>query len=124
MAKVQEALSGVGITSFTGVGIYYDDPAVVSWVDLRSDIWSVISDKDAKKLVSNKEVKVTTLPATTKIVVELPIKNSISYMVGPMIVYPVITKYMQEKWYTTQTPMIELYDMAAKKIYYIADITK
>jgi len=30
MTKVYEILSGVGITSFTGIGIYYDDPAVVS----------------------------------------------------------------------------------------------
>jgi hypothetical protein len=30
MDKVYRALSGAGIISYTGVGIYYDDPAVVS----------------------------------------------------------------------------------------------
>jgi len=30
MNKVNEILSGAGIVSATGVGIYYDDPAVVS----------------------------------------------------------------------------------------------
>jgi hypothetical protein len=30
MDKVYMALSGVGIVSYTGVGIYYDDPAIVS----------------------------------------------------------------------------------------------
>ncbi len=30
MTKVYDILSGAGITSATGVGIYYDDPAVVS----------------------------------------------------------------------------------------------
>jgi hypothetical protein len=48
----------------------------------------------------------------------------LSYMIGPMKVYPVITKYMLSKWYSNRVPMIELYDMAAKKIYYIAGITK
>ncbi len=30
MTKVYEVLSGAGIVSATGVGIYYDDPAVIS----------------------------------------------------------------------------------------------
>jgi hypothetical protein len=30
MTKVYEVLSGAGVVSLTGVGIYYDDPAVVS----------------------------------------------------------------------------------------------
>jgi hypothetical protein len=30
MTKVYEALSGAGILSSTGIGIYYDDPAVIS----------------------------------------------------------------------------------------------
>ncbi|MEI6773767.1 MAG: hypothetical protein WCL18_02910 [bacterium] len=38
-----------------------------------------------------------TLTAGNKMVVEFPLKNTISYMIGPMRVYPVITKYMQEK---------------------------
>jgi len=29
MTKVYETLSGAGIVSMTGVGIYYDDPAII-----------------------------------------------------------------------------------------------
>jgi hypothetical protein len=87
-------------------------------------VWSVIASQDLGKLVGNKEVKITTINPGNKIVVEFPLKNSFSYMIGPMKVYPIIAKYMKEKWYTTQTPMIELYDIAAKKIYYMTEITK
>ena len=123
MTKVYDALSGAGITSFTGIGIYYDDPAVVSWTELRSDIGGVITPQDSSKLTNNKEIQTKMLPWGTKIVVEFPLKNTISYMIWPMKVYPVITKYMKAKWYK-KTAMLELYDTAAKKIYYIADIIK
>lgn len=124
MTKVYEVLSGAGIVSATGVGIYYDDPAVISWAELRSDVWSIITKEDANKLTNITGVQTKTLTAGNKMVVEFPLKNTISYMIGPMRVYPVITKYMQEKWYSHEIPMVELYDMVAQKIYYIADIVK
>jgi len=123
VTKVYDVLSGAGITSETGAGIYYDDLEVVSWAELRSDVGAVISVQDISKL-NNQDVKTTTLPAGTKIVVEFPLKNSLSYIIGPMRAYPVMAKYMKEKWYNNQVPMVELYDMAARKIYYIADITR
>lgn len=124
MTKVYEVLSGDGITTITGAGVYYDDPAVVTWAELRSDIGAIIDAKDVSKLTANKDIKITTLPAGTKIVVEFPLKNSLSYMIGPMKAYPAITKYIKEKWYTGQVPMVELYDMVAKKIYYMTDVIK
>jgi hypothetical protein len=45
-------------------------------------------------------------------------------MVGPMKVYPVMNKYLIEKWYKTEIPRLELYDLATKKLYYIVDIMK
>jgi len=124
MTKVYEALSGAGITTITGAGVYYDDPAVVTGSELRSDVGAIIDAKDIGKLVANKDIKITTLTAGTKIVVEFPLKNSLSYMIGPMKAYPAITQYMKEKWYTSEVPMVELYDMVAKKIYYMTNIAK
>lgn len=124
MTKVYEALSGAGITSMTGIGIYYDDPSMVSWAELESDVGAVIDAQDIQKLANNKEIKIQPGIAGNKIVVEFPLRNDLSYMIGPMKVYPVITKYIQDKWYSHKIPMVELYDMAAKKIYYIADIVK
>ena len=124
MTKVYEILSGAGIVSSTGIGIYYDDPAVVSWAELRSDVWAVIDAKDASKIANNTGVKVKIIPGGNKIVVEFPFKNMFSSMIGPMKVYPVMTKYIEQKWYSHEVVMIELYDMAAKKIYYMAEIVK
>lgn len=122
MDKVYMALSGVGIVSYTGVGIYYDDPAIVSWAKLRSDVGAVIDPQDARKLTNDPDIKTKTLPQGNKIVAEFPMKNTFSSMVGPIRVYPAIIKYMIEKWYSHEVVMVELYDMIAKKIYYIAEI--
>lgn len=122
MTKVYETLSGAGITSFTGIGIYYDDPAVVSWTELRSDVGAVIASQEVSKLANSKDIQTKTLVAGNKMFVEFPMKNPVSYMIGPMKVYPVITKYMEEKWYSHEVSMTELYDMVGKKIYYLAEI--
>ena len=122
MTEVYEILSWAGVASMTWVGIYYDDPAVVSWAELRSDIWAVIDAQDVKKLVQNKDIKIIKIAGGDKIVIEFPLKSNFSSMIGPMRVYPVMAKYMVEKWYTSTSPMTELYDTIAKKIYYIADI--
>ncbi|MEI8091521.1 MAG: hypothetical protein WCG98_04785 [bacterium] len=50
MTKLYDALSGAGVTSSTGVGIYYDDPDAISGKSLRSDVGSVISQSDFAKL--------------------------------------------------------------------------
>jgi len=121
MTKVYDILSGAWITSLTGVWIYYDDPAVVSWAKLRSDVGAVIAVQDVHTLIKNKDIQTKTFPAGNKMIVEFPMKNTLSIMIGVMKVYPVITKYMEAKGYKA-VPMTELYDSAAKKIYYIADI--
>ncbi len=122
MTTVYTTLSGAGITSFTGIGIYYDDPAVVSWADLRSDIGALVASEDMAKVPQTGDIKTKTIPSTKSIVIEFPLKSSISYMAGVIKVYPVLQKYMLEKGYKMEVPMTELYDMAGKKIYYIAEI--
>jgi DNA gyrase inhibitor GyrI len=53
MTKLYDALSGAGIVSFTGIGIYYDDPAVISGKNLRSEVGAVVDSIDARKLDKN-----------------------------------------------------------------------
>jgi len=77
-----------------------------------------------KKLSQDQEIKIKTINATKSIVIEFPLKNSVSYMAGVIKVYPVLKKYMQEKGYKMEVPITELYATATKKIYYIAEITK
>lgn len=120
--KVFALLSWAGIESFTGVGIYYDDPAVVAPENLKSDVGTVIDVQDAKKLAKNEELKTRNIPAKKSIVAEFPLKNSASYMAGMTKNYPAIKKYMQTKKYKMDVPIVELYDTLAKKIYYVVEI--
>ncbi|MEI7563573.1 MAG: GyrI-like domain-containing protein, partial [bacterium] len=99
MTKLYDALSGAGVHSTTGVGIYYDDPAVISGQNMRSDIGSVISSAEFTKLgkMSSSGYKLKMMTAGDKVVVEFPYKNSLSYMVGPIKVYPIVNAYLVAK---------------------------
>lgn len=124
MNALYTALSGAGVTSHTGIGIYYDDPAAVSGT-LKSDIGSIIAQSDFPKLnKKSPDYSLKVVEGGDKVVIEFPYKNSLSYIIGPMKVYPVMNKYLEEKWYKTDLPRIELYDISAKKIYYMIDIVK
>lgn len=124
MDKVYQALSGAGILSATGVGIYYDDPAVVAPENLRSDVGAIVVGSDITKVPQSEDIKIKNIAGKTSIVAEFPIKNGVSYMAGTIKVYPVLKKYMIEKGYSSEVPVMELYDMVAKKIYYVIEITK
>ena len=124
MDKVYETLSGAGILSATGVGIYYDDPAVVEQEKLRSDVGAMVVGSDITKIPQNDDIKIKNIAGKQSIVAEFPIKNSISYMAGVIKVYPALKRYMVEKDYSNQVPVMELYDMVAKKIYYVIEIAK
>jgi hypothetical protein len=77
--------------------VYYDDPANTSGT-LRSDVGSVISQKDLSKLnKKSSDYKLKVVEGGDKVVIEFPYKNALSYMVGPMKVYPVMNKYLIEK---------------------------
>jgi hypothetical protein len=50
MTKLYDALSGAGIVSLTGIGIYYTDPTSMSGKNLQSDVGAVIAPADSNKL--------------------------------------------------------------------------
>ena len=122
MDEVYQALSGAGIMSATGVGIYYDDPALVSGENLRSDLGAIVVGADITKVPQQDGLKIKNIAGKQSILVEFPIKNTASYMVGVVKAYPVLQKYMEARWYNKQVPVMELYDMVAKKIYYVIEI--
>ncbi|MDD5067023.1 MAG: hypothetical protein PHF84_08245 [bacterium] len=124
--KVNQALIADGITPTRGIGIYYDDPKVTAPASLRSDCGSIVEEKDLPKLVKLKKYTVRIISRQYSIVAEFPAKSALSYMIGPMKGYPALMKYASEKktrWSKGSMPM-ELYDMPAKKIYYIMGIEK
>lgn len=124
MDKVYVALSWAGILSATGVGIYYDDPAVISGENLRSDVGAIVVGNEITKVPQSNEIKIKNIGGKMSMVAEFPIKSAASYIAGVMKVYPALKKYMTEKGYSSEVPVMELYDMVAQKIYYVIEITK
>ena len=119
MDQIAQSLSGAGIMPKQGIGIYYTNPADHSG-SMRSDIGSVI----ANKIPATSWYQIQTIKANIRVVIAFPYRNILSYMVGPMKVYPIMNAYMQAKGYNTNVPRIEVYDMKAKQIFFIADIVK
>jgi len=120
--KVFEALKAEGIETTRGLGIYYDDPSKVPPDKLRSDCGIVIEEKDLAKFnqIKNK-FKVKHLPQKDSVVIEFPIRNMLSYMIGPMKAYPALMKYAEEKGYQWGRSY-ELYDEDQGKIFFVMEI--
>jgi hypothetical protein len=98
MDALHKQLSGAGIVQTAGIGIYYDDPATVEAKELKSEVGSIIDQKDLQKVVNQTSgYWVRFLEAKNRVVIEFPLKNSLSYFIGPMRVYPVMTSYLQAK---------------------------
>ncbi len=120
--KVYESLKADGIETVNGIGIYYDDPSKVASDKLKSDCGSVIEEKDLKKLETLKnKYKTKLIKKELSAVAVFPIKNTLSYMIGPMKAYPALAKYAQEKNYKC-TMAYEFYAMKENKIFFIMPI--
>lgn len=122
--KVYKALENEGIKTTRGIGIYFDDPKEVPADKLRSHCGIIIEKNDLNKIEElEKKYKVGHIREHDSVVVEFPIKNMLSYMIGPMKCYPVLMKYAQKKGYK-MTTSFELYDEPAKKILFVMEIVK
>jgi hypothetical protein len=122
--KVYESVKADGIETTKGLGIYYDDPGKVSADKLRSDCGIVIEQSDLAKFNKvRRKYNVKKLPQKDSIVIEFPIRNALSYFMGPMRAYPALTKYVEEKGYKFGMPY-ELYNEPEKKVYFIMEIVK
>jgi hypothetical protein len=123
--KIFKEAESQGIDSPKMFGVYFDDPAQVQAADLRSFCGVLIEQKDADKLPElEKKYKVMKIPEAERMTVEFPVKNMLSYMIGPMKAYPAIAKYAKEKGCEEASAGYELYDMDGKKIVYMMDTGK
>lgn len=120
---VQNKLKEAGIKSIKGFGIYYDDPKITPSENCRSLVGSVISRNELAKVIALNlsDFKIDSIPRRNSVVAEFPIRNVLSYMIGPMKVYPAISKYMEEKNYTSALSF-EIYDQAEKHIIFVMQI--
>lgn len=120
MLDVDNKLRELGINSTKGFGIYYNDPNTTPKEKCRSLVGNIVEIKDLEK-IKNLQLdgfKKDSIPVAKAVVSEFPIKNTISYMIGPMKVYPKFSQYMTERNYKPVLSF-EIYDMAQKKIIFV-----
>ncbi|NQT29415.1 MAG: GyrI-like domain-containing protein [Candidatus Saganbacteria bacterium] len=123
-AKVYEKINAEGLNPTRSLGIYYDNPAVTPADQLRSDCGVVIEKADLAKFNKVKgKFKVKNISQADCVVIEFPIRNMLSYMIGPMKAYPALEKYAKKKGYKWGRSY-ELYDEPQKKIFYVMEIAK
>lgn len=125
LQKVYGALKKEGITTTKGFGIYLNNPNQTSPDKLESEIGCVLENKDLNRVgeLKKKKFLVKKWEEQNCLVVELPIRNNLSYMIGPFKAYPELNKALNAKKYK-MTGCLELYDMAAMKTFYIFAIAK
>jgi hypothetical protein len=121
--KVYKSLAADKIETIVGIGVYYDDPKTTPADKFRSDCGAAIADKDLAKVKSLKKYKIMRIAKKPCLAVEFPLKNLLSYMIGPMKAYPELGKYAAAN--KVQISLCyEVYDMAAKKAYYVMEVKK
>jgi len=124
MTEVDGYLRKIGLSSTKGIGIYYDNPGKTSQDKLRSDVGDIIGqvgEPVIKKIRQKYEVK--EIERQKAAVVTYPIKSFLSYMLGPMKVYPAIDEYFRKNGYSNYSFAIEIYDIANKKILYMMPVS-
>ena len=121
--NVYNVLLENNIETQLGLGIYYDDPSKVPADQLRSDCGSVLEGEAiAKANLLKDKISIKEINKTNCIVTTFPIKNPMSYMVGPMKAYPALTKYAKENNVELGSLSYEVYDMPNKTIYFVFQI--
>ncbi len=120
--KVYQQMKKEGINPTLGLGIYYDDPRKVDKSKLRCECGLVVPEADLAKVNDLKtRYQVKTIAQRQCLVAAFPLRNALSYSLGPMKGYPALMQAAQAKGYTMDMPY-ELDDMQGKMIYYVAPI--
>lgn len=123
MDEVYYGLERLGVETYRGIGLYYDNPQQVEAAQLRSEVGSILEEKDwSERERIEREFAVKTIPAQTALVAELPIRNPLSYLIGPQKVYRQVEAIWREQGYEDPDYSIEIYDEANRKIIYLTPI--
>ncbi len=123
MEELDSKMRKLGFNSTDGLGIYYDDPQKTPKDELRSEVGSVITGEDMNKIEANRDkLNFKTIENQKYLVAEFPIKNMLSYMLGPMKIYPAFGRYLKDKNIGVPTKGLELYDMTNKTIVFMMEL--
>ncbi len=120
--KVYQELKEMGIETTKGFGIYKDNPQEVAREECHSELGCILEPIDLDKLdIIKEKFKVKNFIKQDCITAEFPFKNKMSIMFGIFKVYPKINEYMNAND-ISQGPIMEVYDIPNKKIYYLKSI--
>lgn len=119
MKKINIELKELGISSSKQIGVYYDSPEIDS-NKCHSLVGVILETKEVIGLKEKdlKGFRIDSIPLRKALVIEFPLKNKLSYMLGPVKVYPAFSKYMKEEKYTGVLSF-EVYDGEKNKITYV-----
>lgn len=108
-----------GIVITKGYGLHQYNPQNETEKIRTLAAGCIVEDKDTALLgkISN-DFKIGTIPAQEYIVTDFPLKGKMSIMFGMYRVYGRLNTYCAEHGYSSQEPIIEIYDRKAKKIHY------
>lgn len=120
ISEVDTKLKGLGVNCSKGFGIYYDDPKITPQEKCRSFVGNILEEKELHRIPDLKSagLKIDSIPKSKVVAAELPAKTFLSYMIGPIKAYPVLSKYITEHKYKI-TYSLEVYDMPGNKITYM-----
>lgn len=112
-------LNDCKIETTKGFGIYYDDPTKVETAKLRSDIGCILEDQDTVRVAELSDKLLVRLnPKAKCVVTEFPFKGSASVIIALSKVYPAMNEYLKANNLENDNPIMEIYDIPNKKIYY------
>ncbi len=116
-------LNNEKIRTTKGFGIYFDDPREVKKENLRSFVGCILEKNDAANAGRLKAAySLMEYPRSRSVVAEFPFRGKLSIIAGIMKAYPAIERYVKDKGYR-QAPVMEIYDVPAKKIVYALPLT-
>jgi DNA gyrase inhibitor GyrI len=122
--KVQGYMKAEGLPASKGIGVYLDNPKDVPAVQCRSECGMIIPENALGRVPElSKKYKIKTIQKGSFLYAEFPFKNKLSFMFGPMKVYPAFSKESLAKGYAPSYS-IELYGEASNKIVFLLPIVK
>jgi len=118
--EVYNQLKNIGIETYKGFGIFYDNPDEVERTKCRSEIGCILEPNDIDKLPEiEKYFKVKTFPTGQYTSTDFPFKGTISIFIGMFKVYSAINVIKEEKnELYVDGPIMEIYNMKDNIITY------
>ncbi|MCL3782031.1 hypothetical protein EMN47_16715 [Prolixibacteraceae bacterium JC049] len=116
-------LKQYNIETFKGYARYLDNPKKVEKAKLRSEVGSVVENKDLEKLTNLDSIlHIDTIKPQTYITTTFPYKGKISVIMGILKVYAALNKHAAQNGSNSDGAITEIYDIPNKRIIYRKEI--